>query len=75
VHRLQVAGAILLLVGLLILFLLRGPLYAFIVTVLQLIGVLVGILLVIVGIALILSRAWTRRRVPWGRGAATPRET
>lgn len=61
VNRLQVAGVIMLLLGLLILFVLRGPLYAFIVVVLKLIGILAGILLVVAGVALILGGKWARR--------------
>jgi uncharacterized membrane protein HdeD (DUF308 family) len=62
VNKLQVVGAILLLLGLLILFVLRGPLYAFLVVVLNLIGIFAGILLVVAGVALILGGRWARRR-------------
>ncbi len=55
--------------GLVILFLLRGPLYAFIVVVLDLIGIFIGILLVVVGVALILGGRWMRRRARWGWGS------
>lgn len=62
----QIAGAVLLVLGLLVLFLLRGPLYDFIVVVLQLIGIFIGIILVVVGIALLVGGRWMRRRGPWG---------
>jgi predicted tellurium resistance membrane protein TerC len=68
VNKLQAVGVILLLLGLLILFVFRGPLYAFIVVVLNLIGILAGILLVVVGVALILGGGWARRRERQGGG-------
>lgn len=58
-----------LLVGLLILFLLRDPLYTFIVVVFNLIGIFIGILLVVIGIALIVGGRWVRRSGPWGWGS------
>jgi uncharacterized membrane protein HdeD (DUF308 family) len=70
VNKLQVVGVILLLLGLLILFVLRRPLYAFIVIVLNLIGILAGILLVVAGVALILGGVWARRRERRGWGSA-----
>jgi uncharacterized membrane protein YccC len=68
VNKLQAVGVILLLLGLLILFVLRGPLYAFIVVVLNLIGILAGILLVVAGVALILGGGWARRGERHGEG-------
>jgi hypothetical protein len=63
VRRLQLAGVVFLVLGLLILFFLRGPLYSLLVVVLNVIGILVGILMVIVGVALTLGgRAFGRRR-------------
>jgi uncharacterized membrane protein YccC len=60
VNKLQAVGVILLLLGLLILFVLRGPQYAFIVVVLNLICILAGILLVVAGVALVLGGGWAR---------------
>ncbi len=68
-YRHQFAGAALVLIGLLILFLLRGPLYSLIVVLLSLIGILIGVLLVVVGVALIFGGRWMRRRVTWGWGS------
>ena len=67
-HRLQVAGVVVLLLGLFLLFLLRGPLYTFIVVAIQLIGIFVALILVVAGIALIFGSGRFRRRPPadWG---------
>ncbi|MBI2126458.1 MAG: hypothetical protein HYU02_03975 [Thaumarchaeota archaeon] len=46
-------GAALILVGIIILYLLRGPLIRFIITVLEILGVLIGIGLVVAGIGLL----------------------
>ena len=69
VNREQVAGLVLLLIGFATLFLLRGPLYTFIVVVLNLIGIFVGILLIVIGVALIIGGRRTKRRAPWGWGS------
>ncbi len=61
------------LAGLLLLYLLRDPLYTLIIVLLKLVGIVAGILLVIVGIALLLSGRWVRRMRPWGWTAAAAR--
>lgn len=68
-HKLQIAGVVLVLVGLFVLFLLRDPLYSFMVVVIQLIGVFIGILLVVIGVALVLGGTWMRRGPPRGWGS------
>ena len=50
-----------LLVGLALLFLLRDALYKFIITVLEVFGIFVGIVLVLGGIALLVGGAWIKR--------------
>ncbi len=50
-------GAALILVGIIILYLLRDPLIRFIITILEIIGVLIGIGLVLVGIGLLVKGA------------------
>lgn len=67
----QILGLVSFLLGVLILFLLREPLYKLIVLVLQLIGIFVGLLLIVVGVALIFGGRWVRRRGPWGQGSKT----
>lgn len=64
-RKYQVAGAALVVLGLLILFLLRDPLYTFIVVVIELLGIFIGIILVVVGIALLIGGRWVRRGA-WG---------
>lgn len=53
--------------GLLVLFVLREDLYNFIITVLKLVGIFAGVVLVIVGVALVAGGTWMRRR-PYGLG-------
>lgn len=48
-------GAALILVGIVILYLLRGPLVRFIITVLEILGVLIGLGLVVAGIGLLVK--------------------
>ncbi len=50
-------GAALILVGIVVLYLLRGPLIRFIITILEILGVLIGIGLVVVGIGLLVKGA------------------
>ena len=54
----RIAGLLLIALGLAILFLLRGALVRFIITLLEILGVVVGVLILIAGIALIF---WRRR--------------
>ena len=61
VHWSQIAGGVLTLLGLLLLFLLRDPLWKFIVVIFQLFFIFVGIVMVIVGIALLVGGRWMRR--------------
>ncbi len=65
-RQLQGLGLVLLVAGMLILFLLRGPLYEFIVVVINLLGIFVGILLMVIGIALVFGGGRVRRGRPWG---------
>jgi uncharacterized membrane protein HdeD (DUF308 family) len=67
----QLAGAALIGTGLVILFLLRGPLYSLIIVVLSLLGIFVGLLLIVVGAVLILGGTWMRRKVTWGWGSTS----
>ena len=48
-------GAALILVGIIILYLLKGPLIRFIITILEILGVLIGIGLVVAGIGLLVK--------------------
>lgn len=55
-NKWQVAGAIAVLLGLAILVLLSGFIFTIIVTLLKLIGVFIGIVLVVAGVALLVGR-------------------
>ncbi len=68
-YKLQVVGVALVALGVVVLFLLRGPLYEFIVVVLNLVGIFVGFLLVLAGIVFILGPRWAKRRRSWGWSA------
>jgi len=61
-NRIQVVGAILLVVGLIMLYLLRGPLVALVLFVLEFLVIVVALILVIVGIAMLVGGRWVRRR-------------
>jgi len=65
VHRSQITGAVLILVGLFVLFLLREPLVHLVIVVLQLIGIFIGFGLIVIGIAFLMGGRWIRRG-PWG---------
>lgn len=54
-------------VGLAVLFFLRGALWHFIIRVLELLGIFIGFVLVIVGVALLVGGAWMKRG-PFGWG-------
>ena len=60
-HWSQIAGGALVVIGLLVLFLLRDPLWKFIVVIFELFFIFVAIVMVIVGIALIVGGRWMRR--------------
>ena len=60
-HWSRAGGAVMLLVGLALLFLLRDALYKFIITVLEVFGIFVGIVLVLGGIALLVGGGWIKR--------------
>jgi len=61
-RRIQVVGAVLLVVGLIMLYLLRGPLVALVLLVLEFLAIVVALVLVVVGIAMLLGSYWIRRR-------------
>jgi len=61
VRSLPLAGALLIVAGGVILFLLRGPLISFIILVLEAVAIVVAILMIIAGIALIVGGRWVRR--------------
>ena len=61
----QIAGILLILVGITLLALLAGFIITIVVTLLKLIGVFVGIILVVGGVVLITGRHWVRRRRTW----------
>jgi hypothetical protein len=58
----QLIGAVLVVIGVVILFLMREILLRLIIFVLQFIGVLVGILLVAIGLGLLFGGGWIRRK-------------
>ena len=64
-HWSQIAGGALLVFGLLVLFLLREPLWNFVTVVFQLFFIFVAILMVIVGAALLVGGRWMKRG-RWG---------
>lgn len=61
-RRIQVVGAVLLVVGLLMLYFLRRPLVALVLLVLEFLAIVVALVFVIVGIAMLLGSHWVRRR-------------
>jgi hypothetical protein len=61
-RSLQAAGALLLIVGLIMLYLLRGPLVSLVLLVLEFLAIFVALILVVVGIALLLGGHWVQRR-------------
>lgn len=67
-HRSQVLGLLMVLVGVAVLILLAGFVVSVIVTILELLAVLLGIFLVIGGVAVLLfgRRLWRRGRWGWG---------
>lgn len=68
----SIVGAIMILVGLVVLFLLWGFIVTIVVTLLKLIAVAIGIVLVLGGVAMVLFGArWRRRRVSWGQSPAS----
>ena len=64
VHKSQVAGALMILLGAFVLILLAGFVVNIIVVILQLLAVIIGIFLVLGGIVLLIGRRWWRRG-PW----------
>ncbi|HYB07013.1 MAG TPA: hypothetical protein VEB87_02520 [Nitrososphaerales archaeon] len=72
VHRSQVAGVVMILVGAAILVLLASFVVSLIVVILEILAVIVGIFLVLGGIALLLGHGWWRRRAwEWGAPPAS----
>jgi uncharacterized membrane protein len=58
----QLVGAVLIIVGVLMLYLLRGPLASLILLVLEFLAIVIAVILVLVGIALLVGGSWARRR-------------
>ena len=61
-RNLQAVGAVMTIVGVVLLYLLRGPLVSLILLVLEFLAVLVALILVVVGIALLVGGGRVRRR-------------
>lgn len=61
-RSLQVVGALLIVVGLVMLYLLRGPLVALVLFVIEFLAIVIALILVVVGIALLVGGHWMRRR-------------
>ena len=59
---LQVVGVLLIVAGIIMLYLLRGPLVSLILLVLEFLAIVIALILVIVGVALLLGGCWARRR-------------
>jgi protein-S-isoprenylcysteine O-methyltransferase Ste14 len=70
VHKVQLAGVVMLILGAAILFLLAGFIWSVIVTLLLLLAVMIGIILVLGGIAAIFVGGRWMRRGPWWRDEA-----
>lgn len=70
-RRSQALGLVLVVVGLLILVLLRDPLYQFIVVVVQLLFIFIGFVLVVVGVGMLVGGR-AMRRGPWWFFRGTP---
>ncbi len=67
-HWSQPVGVLLTIIGLALLYILRGPLFHFIVILLEILGIVIGFLLILGGIALFfVGSRWVRRR-PWNWG-------
>lgn len=66
-HKIQLIGIVMLVFGAAILFLLSGFLWSVIVTLLLLLAVIIGIVLVLGGIAAIFVGGRWMKRGPWGR--------
>jgi len=62
VRNLQAAGAVMIIVGVVLLYLLRGPLVSLILLILEFLAVLVALVLVLVGVALLVGGSRVRRR-------------
>jgi len=60
--KLQLAGVVLVCLGLVVLFILREALLRLLVFIIEFFGILLGLLLVLLGIAMILGRRVVRRR-------------
>ena len=66
----QIVGIILTLAGVTVLALLSGFIVTIIVALLKLIAVVVGVLLIVAGVALLFGHRWVRRRF-WGTPTAS----
>ncbi len=72
-HKVQVAGALMILVGVAVLILLAGFIVSVIVTLLELLAVIIGIVLILAGIAALVvgPRWWRRRPFDWDEHPAS----
>ena len=61
-RNLQAAGAVMIIVGVVLLYLLRGPLVSLILLILEFLAVLIALILVLVGVALLAGAGRFRRR-------------
>ncbi len=59
-NKWRIVGILLILVGITILALMSGFIIAFIVTILKLVAVFIGIVMIVVGVALLVGRHWMR---------------
>jgi len=70
VNKWRIVGILLILLGVTVLALMSGFIIAFIVDILKLMAVLVGIVMIVVGVALLVGRRWMRGRA-WRCGPLT----
>ncbi len=63
-RNLQLIGAGLIIVGVVLLYLLRGPLVSIIFLLLELLVIFVAIVMVLLGVALVVGGRWIRRGFP-----------
>ncbi len=65
-HKSQIVGAVLLVIGLILLYALRGPFFEILLLLLEFLAIAVALILIVVGIALLVGGRWVRRRF-WTR--------
>ena len=61
-RSIQVVGALLIVVGVVMLYLLRGPLISLILLVLEFLAIVIALVLVVVGVAMLVGGRYVRRR-------------